>query len=199
MGRLQTARLENFIRRWGSIKGPGSVLSETLGDVFPVLDLENLTPENMLPAGWHLVYGFATIIGVAAQLSTLQAFVPAGSGAIAVIDKVVINSELAQAVTLSRRVAVASPVINMGSIDTRAPSDFNGTLTIQGTANGVSPITGIRLNVLAGVDREFEVPSALAVLSPNTQFGVVSGTANSDMTVSFIGRVRLAEPSELSF
>ena len=91
MGRLQTARLENFVRRWGSIKGGGSILSETLGDVFPVLDIENLPPELLFLAGKQLwgAHSFAT--GGAGQTGAVQVENPAGSGLLVVIRTMLVR------------------------------------------------------------------------------------------------------------
>jgi len=199
VGRLQTARLENFIRRWGSIKGPGSVLSETLGDVFPVLDLENLTPENQLTAGWHLFSGFATVVGVAAQLSGVGIRIPADRNSLAVIDKIVINAELAQDITFGINVVAFVQVGSTANKDSRNPQAFSADTRLSANANVGAAANGGILAVAAGVDREFEAPHGLAVLGPGAQFSVVCATVNSDLTVTFFGRARQAEPSELSF
>ena len=197
MGRLQTARLENFIRRWGSIKGPGSVLSETLGDVFPILDLENLTPENQLVAGWSLVSGFATTIGVAAQTAAVQIANIAGSGLIAVVDKVIVNTQSASNVTWGLDARLLGAVINTQNRDGRQ-QQFSGGLRVRGSAN-ISARTAGLIATVAGVDRELEVPNGVVVLSPGTQLTFVNSVVNDDIRVVFFGRVRIAEPSELSF
>ena len=199
MGRLQTGRLENFIRRWGSIKGGGSILSETLGDVFPVLDLENLTPENRLPAGWSLVSMFATRTGVAAQLQGISIINPANSGTIGVVTKIVINSETAQVITMGSSLALFTPVVNSVDADTRSSLVSNGALRLGANANTGGAENRILIEVETGIDREFEVPHALAVLAPGTQFAVVGSTVNLDLRVCFFALTRIAEPSELSF
>jgi len=199
MGRLQTARLENFIRRWGSIKGEGSILSETLGDVFPVLDLENLTPEAQLTAGWHLWSRHASVTGVAAQLSGLQASCAAGRTSLVVVDKVIVNSELEQDITFGWNLGIFAAVIASKNRDTRNPQDNNANAQIAGNANIGAAANGGIFHVLAGVDHELTAPNGLAVLGPGGAFSLVSSTVNSDITMTFFGRERQAEPSELSF
>ena len=199
MGRIQTGRLENLIRRWASIKGSGSVLSETLGDVFPVLDLENLTPENQLPAGWHLFSGFATVIGIAAQLTGLQLGQLAGRDSLVVVDKIIINSELAQDITYGLNLALFGAVTSSHNKDSRDSQAVNATAQLRANANVVGSGNAGIIAVAAGVDREFEVPHSLAVLGPDAALSVVSSTVDSDLTVTFIGRQRQAEPSELNF
>jgi len=199
MGRLQTARLENFIRRWGSIKGEGSVLSETLGDVFPTLDLENLTPEAQLPAGWSLVHRFATTTGVAAQLSGVSVINPLGSGQIGVIYQALIVSEKTQNLTYGVGLPLFTSISSFENQDTRQANIFNPNLRMGGNANVGAAETGGLFRVTGNASFILTAPIALAVLAPGGQFSIVSATVDSNLTVSFWGRVRLAEPSELSF
>jgi len=198
MGRLQTARLENFIRRWGSIKGPGSVLSETLGDVFPVLDLENLTPENQLTAGWTQFWGFITVAGVAAQVAGCSIINPANSGQIAVVDGVIFNIQSTSSVTIGSSLPLFTPTQNVRTRDRRNPA-FSGKLRIAANANVGAAATGLLVRAVAVVDKQIEIPGSLGVLIPSSQLEVVVTAVNLDMTCSFYGRVRDAEPSELSF
>jgi len=197
MGRLQTARLENFIRRWGSIKGPGSVLSETLGDVFPILDLENLTPESQLTAGWHSFMTFGTVLGGVAQLGALQMVNVANSGAILVLDQVIVRCVAAQAVTFGITAPFTAGV-NSRNRDTRSPNAFEGR-AILGFSSNVIAGTGGSIGCRAGIDRELAFPNGVAVLAPGTAFTFVMSTTNETMTATFLGRIRTAEPSELSF
>lgn len=200
MGRLQTGRLENFIRRWGSIKGGGSILSESLGDVFPVLDLENLTPENQLTAGWTPWWGFVTVIGVAAQIAGASLVNILDSGLIVVVDLLNIRTETIGSGTVT--IGTSRPLFPLSagvvSRDTRAPGPVGG-VRIGADANVGANETGFVIRMVANVDREVVVPNGVAVLSPGTQLAVVTSTVNQDLTVSFTGRVRIAEPSELSF
>jgi len=198
MGRLQTARLENFIRRWGSIKGPGSVLAETLGEVFPILDLENLTPENHAPAGWTLFFGFGSVTAVAAQLAGMSIINPAGSSAIVVIDGLIVRPQTSGILTVGNSLPLFTQIANAVTRDTRLAA-FTGRARIAANANVGAAENGLSIRVLQLVDRELEIPRGLGVLGPGGQLAIVSGVTNVDLTVSFYGRIRDAEPSELSF
>lgn len=199
MGRLQTARLENFVRRWGSIKGGGSVLSESLGDVFPVLDLENLTPENQLPAGWSLTQRFITVVGIAAQLTGVSVINPADSGAIVVVDKILVQSNTSQNFTYGVDLPLFTVVTTFQNQDTRSSNQQNGSMVMGGNANVGAAFGGGFFRALANVTFILEAPNGLAVLAPGGQFGVAGATVQTNITMSAFGRVRLAEPSELSF
>lgn len=198
MGRLQTARLENFIRRWGSIKGEGSVLSETLGDVFPVLDLENLTPENQLPGGWTTFWGFATVVAVAAQLQGVSLINPANSGNIVVVDQALVRITAAGFFTIGTTLPLFTSIAGTRARDSRAPA-LLGTARIGANSNVGSAATGLLYQNAGGVNTTIELPHGIAVLSPGNQFEVVNSTVNDTITVGFIGRARVAESSELSF
>ena len=199
MGRLQTARLENLIRRWGSIKGEGSVLAETLGDVFPTFDLNNLTPELLATAGWTPFFIFSNVIGIAAQLPGLAILNPAGSQQLVVVQKAIIRRETTGIVTVGTTGAgtfVAN--INTRIRDTRLGGITGKVLMRVGTNVGASE-TGMSINCVAGIDRELELPGGLAILAPGDQLGIIGATVNDNLTISFSGQVRDAEPSELSF
>lgn len=198
MGRLQTARLENFIRRWGSIKGPGSVLSETLGDVFPVLDLENLTPENQLTAGWYPFFTFGTTVGVAAQTAGASLINPAGTGSIVVVDAINISVESGGNVTIGTSLPLFTEVINSAARDTRAAAR-SGVARLGANANTGAQEIGMILEVTVDIDRFLTLPNGVAILGPGSQLAVVAVTVNKNLTVGFSGRQRVAEPSELSF
>ena len=201
MGRIQTARLENFIRRWASIKGGGSVLSETLGEVFPVLDLENLSAENFLPAGWFLIAGHNFETGGVAQNAGIQIANPADSGLIVVLEKIGIFSTVGQSVTFGSAQGIFSVIsasVTPRNRDSRTGNTFNGMVDLNASVNANTEFDG-QVNVLASQTREYEVPNGLAVLAPGSAFSVVTITNNTLLRCNFSARVRIAEPSELSF
>ena len=199
MGRLQTARLENFIRRWGSIKGGGSVLSETLGDVFPVLDLERLTPENQLVAGWTLFQGVLVKTGDVAGLAGVQLLNPAPSGAIVVVDKVIINTLTTRAIGFGMANTPFAAGINTSNRDTRTGQVFNGMARLRQNGAATGALGDVIVVCQAGIDREIETPNGIAVLPPGGSLSFVDSTVNLQLRVAFFGRARIAEPSELSF
>lgn len=199
MGRLQTARLENLIRRWGSIKGPGSVLSETLGDVFPILDLENLTPENQLTAGWFLFQGGGAVTGLAAKLGAIQLLNPADSEVLLVVDKVVINTLTTRAIQFGTAGPALAALINTSTRDTRTGTTFTGKALIRASQDAAGVLGDVIVICQANIDREIDTPNGVAVLAPGGTLTFVDSAVQVQMRVTFYGRARLAEPSELSF
>ena len=198
MGRLQTGRLENLIRRWGSIKGPGSILSETLGDVFPILDLENLPAELLLPAGISLIATSGSATGGVAQLGGVQIQVPAAAGMIFTLTKFHVKTALVQAVSCGLRTPNA-PAINSRNLDSRQVQNFNGGLRLLGLTNTAGETGNFIVDTQATIDREVTVPRGIAVLTPGGAFQVTASITNTLIRATFFGYLRLAEPSELSF
>jgi len=199
VARLQTARLENLVRRWGSIKSAGSVLSETLGDVFPVLDLENLTPENQLTAGWFLFQGQASVTGAVAGLAAVQVLNPAGSDVIVVIDKCKVNTTATRAIGFGTAVAPLTAAINTTTRDTRAGQVFTGKALIRTSTDATGALGDLTIVPVANVDYDLDLPHGIAVLGPGGALTFVDSVVNSVLRVLFFGRARIAEPSELSF
>ena len=200
MGRVQTGVFDNLIRRLFSIKGGGSELSETLGDVFPTLDLENLPMELLLLRGWHSFTGFLAVAGVAAQATGLQLIniaVPGNS--IVVLDKVIIRAEITNNLSFGVNLAPFTTTINTQNIDTRNPQQFNAIARIGSSQDALAAATSGSIRPVAAIDMILEAPSGLAVLAPGSAFSLISGVDNSDLTVTFFGRERQVEPSELSF
>jgi len=199
MGRIQTGSFDNLIRRLYSIKGGGSELSESLGDVFPILDLENLPAELLLLRGWRKFSAFATQVAVAAQTTALQLVVPDANTNLVVVEKLIIKVQTASNVTIGTNVAAFTELANVNNQDTRSPEASNAHVRLAGTNNAATTANGAILRLTTGVDREFEVPGGIAVLGPGGVFSVIVSTGDLDLTVSFFGRERIAEPSEVSF
>jgi len=199
VGRLQTGRLENFIRRWGSIKGEGSILNETLGDVFPILDLENLTPENQLTAGWFLFQGGVSVTGLAAKLGGVQLLNPVASGILLVVDKVIIQVDGTKLVQFGMAAAPLTAALNTSTRDTRTGTTFTGKALIRTSQDTIGILGDVFIFCSAFVDREIVTPNGVAVLAPGGTLTFVDTVVQKPMRITFFGRARLAEPSELSF
>ena len=199
MGRLQTARLDNFIRRWGSIKGGGSVLSETLGDVFPVLDLENLPAELRLMAGISMVAGSGSATGGVGDLAGLQLINPVGTGVILVLTKFHVRNSTAQAVSCGLTDTLFTATINNRNLDSREEQNFNGAARIGGSTNAAAQLGDFLVETRANIDRDVDVPQGIAVITPGHAFQLTASATNEVMRATFWSYLRLAEASELNF
>jgi len=198
MGRLQTGRLENLIRRWGSIKGGGSVLSETLGDVFPILDLENLPPELLLPAGISMFAGSVSATGSAGNLAGIGIVNSVDSGMILTITKFHVKTVAVQAISCGIQTPIAT-AINTRNLDTRSAQNFQGSARLFGSSNTAGVLGNFIIDTQATIDREVTVPHGIVVLTPGTSFQCTASVVATLLRGTFFGYLRLAEPSELSF
>jgi len=198
VGRIQTGRLENLIRRWASIKGPGSVLSETLGDVFPILDLENLPPELLLPAGISMVAGSVSATGDVGALAGVGIMNPANSGTILTVTKFHVKTAVVQAISCGLRVGTTA-VLNTRNLDSRAGQNFNGAARFFAFVSTAGVLGNFIVDTQATIDREVTVPHGIVVLSPGNAFQLTASVTNTLLRATFFAYTRQAEPSELSF
>jgi len=199
MGRVQTGVFDNLIRRLYSIKGGGSELSETLGDVFPILDLENLPSELLLLRGWVLGMGRITNTSAVGTISAHQLFNPAGSGKLIVLTSVLITATAATAVQYGPAfTALGTTSVAGAQRDTREGSIKPTNGLLQEEDDGAASAFGV-INLIANIPIKLTDPNNLAVLIPGTAFRITGTNTNRTLKTAWMWRERTAEPSELSF
>jgi len=174
-------------------------MAETLGDAFPVIQLEGGPIELLRLAGWELGIGGAQTISPVGQTVGIQLFNPAGSGKIVIPTTLHMNFSSAGFVFAGvTDVALATATVGRQR-DTREGVAARTVATIRhGNAPAV-PIGAARIRVVNAVDLELSDSDGLAVLAPGTAFTVVSNATNQTVNSGWWWRERTAEPSELSF
>lgn len=199
MGRVQTGAFDNLIRRLYSIKGGGSELSETLGDVFPILDLENLPSELLLLRGWVLGMGRIANTSAIATNNAHQLFNPAGSGLLVVLTSLRLTANDAQIVNFGPAfTALVTTSVAGAWRDTREAVIKATTSLLQEEDNGTASTFG-SIELVSGVTFQMSDPNGLAVLLPGTAFRITDQTTNKVLRSSWMWRERPFEPSEVSF
>jgi len=197
---LQQTRYDNLLRRVGGLIGPGSKVSEVLGELFPVIDVERVPGELLYLFGTKIAMGSVRLAATPGQQDHMQLFNPVDSSVLITLTEVVFSVSIAQrvrwqlqstalalftanqAVRDSRKSVIEQPV---GQIRHNQPA---GGLATFGEAE-LAAATAFRLNPA----------NSLAVLLPGTGFTIATTTANSDMLSSWFWRERPAEQSELNF
>ena len=199
MGRVQTARHDGLLRRLFSIKGGGSLLAETLGDAFPVIQLEGGPIELLKLAGWELGIGGAQRTSPVAQSVGWQLFNPPGSGKIVIPTSAYFTIDSGSTLFWGLTdVALATATVGRQR-DTREGVTAR-TAAINRDGDAVVVPTGAgRIFTIANSPFKFEDSDGLAVLAPGTGFTFVTANTNVTVRYGFIWRERVAEPSELSF
>lgn len=197
---VQQTRWDRLIRRVSGSIGPGSRVSETISELFPVLDVERVPGELLFLGGIKISMGSALLFGSAGETSKIQLFNPADSGNIIAISRVVVTTSSTNTLRAAvNQAALPDAVGNESLRDTRV-------------GNAVLPVGQILTEqVVAGVTQSWtwkqlgnvpfiiEDDNSVAVLAENTGFTVGTTAQNQELHVSFFWRERPAEPSELQF
>lgn len=197
---IQQNRYDQLLRRVGGLYGPGSKLNEILGELFPVIDVEDVPAELLALGGTRLFLGRTVQAAVAAVFQQSQVFNPVDSGNLLVVTRFAVDSTTAQNVSFgvtTTELAVNTDIVRYQ--DTRLdPTTPPVALVKTDTSGAVSPIHG-RLRLLANVSTIIETPKGQTVLSPGHGFTVTAGLVNTDLGCTFWGYERVAERSELVF
>jgi len=193
-------RWDQLVRRVAGLIGPGSKVNNTIGDLFPMLDVENLPAELYLLSGTRLAVGGVAQVGAAGEVARIQLFNPADSGLIVTLTSAVITTSATERV---RFVQTITPESTLSAVqrfrDTRL-----GTLTLPtgqvrsasdaavfaGTAEWVQP---------ASIPFVLTDPNGLIVLAPGTGITFTAVTLATTLRAFFYWRERVAEASELQF
>ncbi len=198
MSEIQQNRYDSLLRRVCDLKGPGSKVAWSVGDLLPVLDVERVPPELLVLGGSRKAIG-RVVLNAGGALNFGHAFLRNNddSGMIGRLEQMIIWSDTAQRV-------VVGPTTNSDiASGTRAFTDTRlfgeGTaLVTQGNNNLLVIGADFGRIALNGVDSViWEVPSGISVIGPGTAFMVSNGTANTNLHITFLWVERQAEPSEL--
>jgi len=199
MTEIQQNRWDQLVRRAANIVGGGSQVSDTLNELFPVIDVERVPGELLLLAGTRISFGGGVTVGAATTAGRAQLFNPVNSNVLATITGMLISTS-------------ADTIIRFG-VNNTALSGGIGTETLRDLRNlqPNSPTCQIRTQitvaladatgqtrVLASDPLQLEDPNGLFVLSPATGIEVGPSSFNIGMNFTFFWRERAAEASELS-
>jgi hypothetical protein len=196
---LQTARYDNLLRRAGGLLGPGSKVTETLSELFPVFETENLPAELLFLGGWLTGMNTTIVAATVGQTSRAQVFNPAGSGKIAVVTDIHITSAGAAMFVDWQINETPFPVIVTGiTRDTHAGFAVGTALATGPLSTGNTPTAG-RLTVPANATFHFHVDNGIAVLAPGSGLEIGTSADNLALNVTWFWRERIALDSELNF
>ena len=196
---LQTARYDGLIRRVGGLLGGGSKVTESLSELFPMIDVENLTPELLILGGWRTAFTTKNVTGVVAQSSRAGIFNPLGSGLIVVVTDVFLDTDSAQVIAYSTsEVALTDDSFSGVPRDTR-----NGVLVNTGAKvaeqNSGGTVQRGRIITSANATFQHTATNGLAILRPGSGFEYGTVSANIRLGATFFWRERPALSSELNF
>ena len=198
MSEIQQNRYDALLRRVCDLKGPGSKVNDALGELFPVLEVEDLTTELLALGGWRLAWQSTERPAVAAKNSASQLRNPAGSGALVVVTELQINTTSDQ----KFQVEVSTTLFGTPVAGLFRDARFGiprGTAALVSSADDVAVGGGLRLQTITNRERTIRDDNGLVVLTPGTALNIGTVSDTVLMTVNYFWRERIAEPSELSF
>ena len=200
MATIQQNRWDQLVRRVAGLIGPGSKVNNTIGDLFPMLDVENLPAELYLLSGTRISYGGVSITGAAGEFSRAQLFNPADSGVIATITSITLASAATQILRFSQvDVAETLNTLRQRSRDLRLTLATEPTCNIRSASEAAVLGDVLLFRLLANTPFTLTDPNGIVVLAPGLGLTVSAGTVATNITVNFFWRERAAEQSELNF
>jgi len=196
---LQTARYDNLLRRAGGLLGPGSKITETLSELFPVFETENLPAELLFLGGWLTGMNTVIVDATVGQTSRAQVFNPLGSGKIAVITDVHLATTGSQIfIDWQINETPFATLVTGITRDTHAGFSVGTALATGELSTGNTPRAGTFI-LPAAETMHFHVDNGIAVLAPGSGVEFGTNSDNAQLSATFFWRERIALPSELSF
>jgi len=198
---LQQNRYDKIIRRVGGIIGPGSMVSEAITELFPMIDVERVPAELLRLGGTRLGMAGSSIAGAAAEFAKAQLVNPADSNLIVTITDVWMGAD----VTSIFRVGFAiTPFLTTDPNshvlrDTRDGNDAQPTAVMRTLSDGALGPGNMLIPVLADSAFHFHGQNDIAVLPPGHALFLTNTNANATTQFNFFWRERTAEASELNF
>jgi len=174
-------------------------MAETLGDAFPVIQLEGGPIELLKLAAWDIGITGATHTSPVGQTVGFQLFNPAGSGKL-VIPTSAWFSLNATSVLFFGVTTVALATASVGRQRDTREGVLARTVAIGRSGNApVPPVGAGQILTENNIPLKFDDSDGLAVLAPGTGFTFVTVSTNVAVRFGFFYRERTAEPSELNF
>jgi len=199
---VQQTRWDRLIRRVSGSIGPGSRVSETISELFPVLDVERVPGELLILSGTNLCHGAAAATGAAGELANVILFNPPDSGHIITITQIAVNGgangdtirfALDQSVTGAQ---VLTERFREGRLITPVSLPVGQVRTFSNPSQIAQQVAIVAQVVPSTIlsDR-----NGLAIVSPDTKLTVASTIVATTINVTFWWRERPAQESELQF
>lgn len=196
---VQQTRWDRIVRRVSGSIGPGSRVSETLSELFPVLDVENVPGELLLLGGTALCFGGGILTSAAGESPTAQLLNPGNSGQLLTLTSVQFGTTASSTVRYGVSfAAVGTDIQSQLFRDTRrfSPAVPSGQVRTRSSVTQV--VATMQTRILGNAGLVLEDPNGVCVLAPGSGFEIGIPDLASTIFFGFNWRERPAEESELS-
>ena len=196
---VQQTRWDRIIRRVSGSIGPGSRVSETISELFPVMDVERVPGELLFLGGTKLGLGGTQIVGIAK--AGIQLFNPVNSGNLVTVEEVHISVGWGETQQIFLGITPTAFPIDTGLAfvrDTREGISIETVAQLRTDTSAVATLN-MSIRVLANTDAIINPRNGVAVLAPGTGVSIVNTINVNVLNVTFFWRERPAEQSELQF
>ncbi len=196
---VQQTRWDRIIRRVSGSIGPGSRVSETISELFPVLDVERVPGELLVLGGTKLMVAGVVQPAVVGEAAKVQLFNPIDSGTLVIPTTILLHTDTSQFLFFGLvGLALANRPTNPNTRDSRLGvlNRAVGEARIESTVPVIPTIA--RVFVVADTNVTLTDPNGLAVLAPNSGLQFTGTGLNRAVAATFFWRERPAQESELS-
>jgi len=196
---IQQNRYDQLIRRVNNIVAPGSMVGDSLNELFPVIDVERVPGELLILMGTNICFGGGTIAAVVGEAGTAQLFNPAGSNVLVTLTRVDFASTLLGTLRWGRDFTERGARVSTETFrDNRRPVVELPVANVrQDSAVALANATN-QTRVLPNTAFVLEDENGVMIISPGSGFEIGTGTGNATTFFGFTWRERVAEASELN-
>lgn len=197
MTELQQNRYDRLARRVGGLIGAKSMVNDVLGELFPVLDVENVPAELLALMATQLGWCSSVLVPSVGELNHHQIFNPANSQNLIVVTQVLVSTTTTGTFRISTLLGALPVDVGLERRrDTREGTQANlvgENRTEQSAINGGADQ---RVRVITNEQMFIKDPNDIMVLFPGTGLTVSSEATNILSTAGFFWRERVFEGSE---
>jgi len=194
---LQQNRYDRLLRRVGGLIGAKSMVNDALGELFPMLDVENVPGELLALQPTTLGWCSTILQPSVGDRNHHQLFNPAGSQVLLAVTTVGIDVNSTQFVRFTTFIAALTTLAgNERRRDTRAGTTANIVAQNRTDQSVVNGGLDFRIRAITDTQQIITDENGIAILFPGTGLTISTEATNVQSLVSFMWRERVFEESE---